>query len=229
MADEVDGNRAALTGEHAQHLSRVLRAHVGQRFDIATGTAVRAGHVTAVSESRVEFELGEAVTDCAFPLITLALAIFKFDRMEWAIEKSTELGVARIIPVIAQRTETHLAATVAKRVGRWRRIALQASEQSRRASQPEIAQPARLEAILALPAASRVVLLESEHTIMLADALDPSARDVILAIGPEGGWTDAEVDRFRIAQWTFASLGNTILRSETAAIAAVAILLSELQ
>ena len=127
IADEVSGNRAALTGPHAQHLSRVLRARVGQRFDIATGTTVRTGVVTRVSDSRVEFELGEEYPSQAATAITLALAIFKFDRMEWAIEKATELGVARIIPVVAQRTESHLAAAAAKRSERWQRIARQAS------------------------------------------------------------------------------------------------------
>jgi 16S rRNA (uracil1498-N3)-methyltransferase len=227
IADEVSGNRAALTGSHAEHLSRVLRARVGQRFDIATGESVRAGTVTAVLDSRVEFELGEQLPHEVSPLVTLALAIFKFDRMEWAIEKCTELGVARIIPVIVQRTEAHLAAAAAKRVERWRRIAGQASEQSRGAAAPELFQPAKLKEVLQFPAAARVLLSESERGLMLRDALPSSASGVILAVGPEGGWTDAEFDLFRIAGWTSASLGHTILRAETAAIAAVAVVVAE--
>jgi 16S rRNA (uracil1498-N3)-methyltransferase len=228
IADEVSGNRAALTGSHAEHLSRVLRARVGQRFDIATGKSVRPGIVTAVFASRVEFELGEQLPDEVSPLVTLALGIFKFDRMEWAIEKCTELGVARVIPVIAQRTEVHLAAAAAKRVERWRRIAEQASEQSRRVSPPEISQPAKLKDVLQFPAAARVLLSESERGLMLRDALPSSANEIILAIGPEGGWAAAEIELFRAANWNSASLDHTILRSETAAIAALAIVLSEL-
>ena len=86
---------------------------------------------------RVEFELGEEIATASSAQVTIALAIFKFDRMEWAIEKCTELGVARIVPVIASRTETHLATAAVKRAERWRRIALQASEQSRRISPPK--------------------------------------------------------------------------------------------
>ena len=228
IADEVSGNRAALTGSHAQHLSRVLRVRVGQTFDIATGESVRSGIVTAVHDSRVEFELGEAVLEQPAPAITLALAIFKFDRMEWAIEKCTELGVTRIVPVIAQRSEPHLAAAATKRVERWKRIAMQASEQSRRASPPEIVEPIKVKELIQFPAANRVLLAESEHEITLKDVLPSADGEILLAVGPEGGWTAAEIELFRAAGWTSASLGNTILRAETAAIAAVAVVLSEL-
>src|ERR1700730_270546 len=139
IADEVSGNRAILTGNHAQHLARVLRARVGQEFDIATGLAVRKSRITFIAESRVEFELGEEVPAATAAKITLALAVFKFDRMEWAIEKCTELGVAQIVPVIAQRTDVHLAAATIKRTQRWLRIARRAAEHSRRPAPPEIA------------------------------------------------------------------------------------------
>ena len=229
IADEVSGNRAVLVGSHADHLSRVLRAQVGQEFDIATGTGVRRGHITTVGQGRVEFELGEEIQATTTPNVTLAFSIFKFDRMEWAIEKCTELGAARIIPVIARRTEAHLAAAAPNRVARWQRIARQASEQSRRASPPEISQPMKLKEAAAVPGGLRVVLAESEHAVMLKDVLQSRSPGVVLAFGPEGGWTDAELELFRGAGWFFASLGATVLRAETAAIAATAIVLSELQ
>src|SRR5215212_3293211 len=116
IADEVSGNRAILLDKHAEHLSRVLRVRVGQQFDISTRDAVRLGTVTRVSDDRVEFELGADVQVATAAQLTLLLSIFKFDRMEWAIEKCTELGVASIVPVIAARTETHLAHAAAKRV-----------------------------------------------------------------------------------------------------------------
>src|SRR5437879_12097465 len=84
IADEVSGNRAALTGSHAEHLARVLRARIGQEFDIATGSNIRRGRITSIDNDRVEFELGEHIPAVAVPNITLALSIFKFDRMEWA-------------------------------------------------------------------------------------------------------------------------------------------------
>src|SRR5213596_2015996 len=152
IADETNGNTAALVGDHALHLTRVLRAEIGQEFDIATGTSVRRGTITSLTDKRVEFALGEAQFIAPASDLTLALAIFKFDRMEWAIEKCTELGVTRIIPIVANRTDPHLAAAATKRRERWQRIARQAAEQSRRSSPPQIFEPMRLKNAVSLPA-----------------------------------------------------------------------------
>jgi 16S rRNA (uracil1498-N3)-methyltransferase len=236
IADEVHGKTATLTGEHALHLSRVLRAQVGQEFDIATGDAVRRGTITAISDGRVEFALGEELAAVPSADLTLYLAIFKFDRMEWAIEKCTELGVARIIPVIARRTDTHLSAAANKRRERWQRITQHASEQSRRAVPPEIADPVKLKEAAEVAGGLRIVLAESEENILLQDVLrDRSSSSlaihlvpVHLAIGPEGGWADDELLLLKGAGWISASLGPTILRAETAAIAATAIAISAL-
>jgi len=226
IADEISGNYAALIGAHAEHLARVLRARVGQEFDVATGNSVRRGRVTAVSPERVEFELGAEVSSATAADVTLLLSVFKFDRMEWAIEKCTELGASRIVPVIARRTESHLAASAAKRVDRWRRIAREASEQSRRDSAPEVSDPVQLKDALSIGGNVRVLLAETEDKLSLQDALPKGVAGVVLAIGPEGGWTDPELQLFRQAGWTFASLGSRILRAETAAIAAMAIAVS---
>jgi 16S rRNA (uracil1498-N3)-methyltransferase len=225
IADEVSGDLAALIGEHADHLVRVLRARVGQDFDIATGSVVRRGRISFVSDARVEFELGEEISRARQAEITLVLAVFKFDRMEWAIEKCTELGVARIVPVISRRTDSHLAAASAKRVERWQRIARQAAEQSRRAAPAEIATPIKLAGALDLAGALRIVLAESEEQTLLRDAVKPQTGEdgIVLAVGPEGGWTEGELQSFRQSGWTPASLGGTILRAETAAIAATAV------
>jgi 16S rRNA (uracil1498-N3)-methyltransferase len=234
IADEVSGDRAVLVGEHADHLVRVLRARVGQEFDVVAGAAVRRGRITFVNikDERVEFDLGEEIspTGMAEVQITLLLAVFKFDRMEWAIEKCTELGVSRIVPVISRRTDSHLAAASTKRVERWQRIARQAAEQSRRSAPPEIAKPLKVAEVPNVPAVLRIVLSESEGRTMLRDVVKPdTANDsVVLAVGPEGGWTEGELQSFQQAGWTSASLGNTILRAETAAVAATAIVASAL-
>src|SRR5271169_6490794 len=244
IADEVTGDTAALVGEHAAHLARVLRAEVGQEFDIATGDEVRRGTITTISYDRIEFALGgkpyhsQRSKPSAAPKITLALAIFKFDRMEWAIEKCTEIGVARIIPVIARRSDAHLAAGAAKRHERWQRIVRQAAEQSRRSAPPEIAGPVKLRDLVGvLPAGvTRVVLAESlaeSEEVRLADLLQSSSQsswqsqptEVVLAVGPEGGWADEELAWFCESGWVAASLGDTILRAETAAIVATALAL----
>jgi|ERR1700674_5103671 16S rRNA (uracil1498-N3)-methyltransferase len=229
IADEVSATHAAIIGDHADHLIRVLRARVGQEFDIATGTALRRGRVVTIKDDRVEFELGEEVPATPTPALTLLLAIFKFDRMEWAIEKCTELGISRIVPTIARRTDAHLASAAPKRVERWRRIALQAAEQSRRAAPPEIASPIKLQDALSLTGALRIVLAESEQQILLRDVLTSHEEgEVILAIGPEGGWAKDELHFFQKAGWISTSLGSTILRAETAAVAATAITISQL-
>lgn len=230
IADEISGDRASLTGEHADHLVRALRARVGQEFDIATGAVVRRGRVASIEEGRVDFELMEEIAANTAVGVTLLLAIFKFDRLEWAIEKCTELGVTRIIPVVARRTNTHLASAAARRAERWRRIALQAAEQSRRATPPEIAIPRKVKDGARLQAGLRIVLAESEAQNQIRDVLatHPAESETILAIGPEGGWTDDELQIFQEAGWISASLGSTILRAETAAIVATAITMSEL-
>ncbi len=242
IADETDGNSAALTGDHALHLARVLRAEIGQQFDIATGTSVRLGTITSINDDRVEFCLGDEQPIAPAPDLTLALAIFKFDRMEWAIEKCTELGVTRIIPVIARRTDTHLATAAQKRRERWQRLALQASEQSRRIAPPEITVPIKLKDFCSAgvppavgqvpspaPQSAKIVLAESENDLRLREALTPRPCSVTLAIGPEGGWAPEELEWFRDNHWTAASLGDTILRAETAAIVATALALDALR
>jgi 16S rRNA (uracil1498-N3)-methyltransferase len=234
IADEVLGNTAALVGEHAGHLVRVLRAEVGQEFDIATGTEVRRGTITSISDGRVEFALGSLFEVKPLPEITLALAVFKFDRMEWAIEKCTEVGAGRIVPVIARRTDAHLAAAAAKRHERWLRIAVQASEQARRSGPPEISTPVKLKELASVvPSGTRVVLAESlagsEGSARLGDFFQSATGDVALAVGPEGGWADEELAWFHDSGWVAASLGGTILRAETAAIVATAIAMEMLR
>src|SRR5208282_3407259 len=239
IADEVKGDTAALVGEHAAHLARVLRAEVGQEFDIAAGEEVRRGTITFVSYDRVEFALDKKPRRVrrsklsAAPKITLVLAVFKFDRMEWAIEKCTEIGVERIIPVIARRSDAHLATAAAKRHERWLRIARQAAEQSRRETPPEIAAPIKLKAlagdIISADSVDRIVLAESEEDARLGDVWQPLSTEAALAVGPEGGWTSDELGWFCETGWKTASLGNTILRAETAAIVATALAMEGLR
>jgi 16S rRNA (uracil1498-N3)-methyltransferase len=228
IADEVYENSAALVGEHADHLVRVLRARVGQEFDISTGESARRARIASITPARVEFELGEEVSESVLPEIAILLAIFKFDRMEWAIEKCTELGASRIVPVIARRTDSHLASAATKRAERWQRIARQSAEQSRRTNAPEITAPVRLAEVLNTPKGLRIVLAEYETQTLFRDVLqsDSACGEIALAVGPEGGWADDEVESFKKTGWIPVSLGSTILRAETAAIAATAILVS---
>ncbi len=230
IADEWSRGHAALIDGQAAHLARVLRATPGLRCDVVAGERVWSATVTMVSETRVEFRLDDELdAEPALPL-TLLLAVFKFDRLEWAIEKATELGVARIVPVIARRTEKHLAQAASARVERWRRIAHEATKQSRRLDVPVVSEAQPLKAALAgyTAESTRLLLAESERTVMLGDALRVVSGEMTLAIGPEGGWTGEEEALFATHGWQPVSLGPRILRAETAAIAATAIVASAL-
>jgi 16S rRNA (uracil1498-N3)-methyltransferase len=227
IADRVERDRAWLLGPNANHLFRVLRVKVGQEFDVAADGVLRSAKVVFASHDQVEFELGAEVKSAALPHVTVYLSIFKFDRMEWALEKLTELGVGRIVPMIAQRTEEHLAKAAGKRVERWRKIAREASQQARRIAPPEIAEPLVLKKAIANVEGSRIVLSEVEEKDSLKKVLADCAPPLALAFGPEGGWSEAELALFNAAGWKPASLGHTILRAETAAIAALAVAMAE--
>lgn len=233
IADTWNNERttASLTGEQAAHLARVLRAERGQIFDVVAGGFLHRAEVESVSDSEVKFILHEEQeSDGALP-VHLLLAVFKFDHMEWAIEKATELGVARITPVIARRTEKHLAHAAAKRVERWRRIALEASKQSRRVDVPEIGDPVSLKDALKQDfAGAKIVLAETERENTLVAVLNKADKsEIALAIGPEGGWAPEEMKLFSEEGWEHATLGLRILRAETAAIAALSVVSSVLQ
>jgi 16S rRNA (uracil1498-N3)-methyltransferase len=225
IADTCNATHASLTGAQALHLARVLRAEPGQVFDVVAGGHLHRAEITSVTENEIIFLLHEEMlADPALPL-HLLLAVFKFDRYEWAIEKATELGVQRITPVLARRTEKHLAQSSEKRVDRWRRIAREAAQQSRRSDIPAIDDPIALKTALeAVTAPQKILLAETEEKNSLAAALSAhKSTATALAIGPEGGWTQDEMALFTAQQWQFVTLGPRILRAETAAIAALAI------
>src|SRR5207248_1046597 len=174
IADKIEGKQAFLHAQNAEHLAKVLRARIGQEFEVVAENRVYLGRIKQVSEREVVFELSqelESVEAEAKSGITLWLAVFKFDRMEWAIEKATELGVAQIVPLIAQRSDAHLVTASHKRAERWRRIAREASQQSRRSSPPEVLDPVKLKEALVRANGARVVLSEYEKERQLAVVL----------------------------------------------------------
>jgi len=237
IADTWDEATASLEGDQANHLIRVLRAQPGMEFDIVAGGRVWHGVIAGISGDTVRFNLvAEVEADPALP-VTLLLSIYKFDRMEWAIEKATELGVAAIVPMNARRSERHLAQAAASRVQRWRRVALEAAQQARRADVPRIVDPEPLKTAIRREAqAVRLVLAEQERSTTLhhavSEALDvagDATPPIRLAIGPEGGWTGEEEALFDAENWKPVSLGPRILRAETAAITAMAVVAALLE
>jgi 16S rRNA (uracil1498-N3)-methyltransferase len=237
IAERWDEATATLTGAQAAHIARVLRAEPGMEADVVAGGHVFHAEVAAVSADEVRFNLvAEVQSDPALP-ITLVMAIYKFDHMEWAIEKATELGVAALAPVIAQRTEKHLAQAAEKRAERWRRIAHEASQQSRRSDVPLIHPLGPLASrVRAASQSVRIVLAEQERTTtlrqLMAEAVETAGSEMPsleIAIGPVGGWAPAEEALFDANGWRAVTLGPRILRAETAAIAALSVVASCLE
>lgn len=213
-----------MTGEQAGHLARVLRAQPGQIFDVVANGFLHRAEIVTADEREVVFALHEELeADAALP-VHLLMAVFKFDHLEWGLEKATELGVARVTPVLARRTEKHLAQAAAKRVERWRRIVREAAQQSRRSDVPDVDEPATLKVALGMvDVETKLLLAETEQENTLRAALKCDTKNVALAIGPEGGWAPEEMKLFAESGWKSVTLGPRILRAETAAIAGLAV------
>ena len=226
FVDSVRSGRAALAGEDARHLRQVLRAEIGQQFELSDNESVYLGEIESFGRDLVSFRIVERLAPGELPVRThLYLALIKFERFEWAVEKATELGVERIVPVETARSEKGLERAAAKRSERWRKIARESAQQARRARLPVIGEPVALAAALASGEGLRCFFDEAgARPLPAALPGERSAADVVsLLIGPEGGWTDAERSMAAEAGWTSAGLGPTMLRAETAATAALAI------
>jgi 16S rRNA (uracil1498-N3)-methyltransferase len=227
FVDQIQQGRARIVGEEAHHLSRVLRVERGQKYEISDNRAVWLAEVEDARKDLVSFTLIEPVAPAEPPVrVTLLAALVRFERFEDLIEKTTELGVERIIPVVAERSEKGLELAAEKRMARWRRVAREASEQSRRVRLPELCLPQRLSQALTRPAACRLFLDEAAtHPILSALPDARSTEDeVAVLVGPEGGWTDRERTTITSAGWSAVSLGPAILKTDTAAMSALAIL-----
>ena len=229
FVNEVHSGRAQVRGQDAHHLTRVLRVEAGQKYEISDNRSVYLAEVEEARKDLVSFSILERLP-ASEPSVNISIvaALFKFDRFEWMIEKTTELGIASIVPFLAERSDKGLDRAAGKRAERWRKIACEASEQSRRAHLPAIAEPISFREAIATPAAVRLALDELTGAAPLLSALPPDrgAANIGLLIGPEGGWTPRERSGFQAAGWTPVSLGGTILRAETAAIAATAALMA---
>ena len=226
FVEAVRNGEAALEGEAAEHLRRVLRAEPGEQYEISDNQSVYLAEVQGFRKGAVLFRVLERLACDSPPLgLTLLVSLIKFDRFEWIVEKATELGVEAIVPVLAGRSEQGLDKAAARRVERWRRIALESSQQARRARLPEIRECLSFREALKTPAGGRWMLDESREAPPLLPALVGDMPDTVcLLVGPEGGWTDEERKEATSCGWVRVSLGAQILRAETAAIAGVAIL-----
>jgi 16S rRNA (uracil1498-N3)-methyltransferase len=225
FVEKFNGQRALVSGDKAHHLGVVLRAQAGQLYELSDGVRVCLGRIEKVARDVVEFALLEELPAQEPRLeVILLLSVVKYDAFEWAIEKATELGVTEIVPLAAARSEKALIAAAEKRSERWRKIILEAAQQSRRVRLP-VLQPVARPATAFAARADRLGIFLSERVeaLSLRMALrDRVASRAVLTIGPEGGWTDEERDAALKSGFHEASLGRLILRTETAVIAALA-------
>ena len=225
FVEKFDSDKALLEGEAAHHVGRVLRAQIGQVYELSDGQRVFLGRIEDVGREHVKFALLEELPAPKTLLdTTLLLAVVKFDAFEWALEKATELGVTTIVPLAAARSEKGLLAAAQKRSERWNKILLEASQQSRRVRLPvlrEVAKPGS--AFFSMEQGARILLSERTTAQPLRSLLAGRRTErAVLAIGPEGGWTDDEFASAQNAGFLDASLGRLILRTETAVITALA-------
>src|ERR1700687_641883 len=201
FVDRFQDTSAILHGEAAHHLVRVLRAEPGQLYELSDGEFVWLARTEQIGRDSVEFALIESLPVFSPPLrITLLLAIVKFDRFEWAIEKATELGADEIVPLAAERSEKGLVAASEKRAARWKKILIESAQQSRRLRGPLLHDAAKpREAFLAANSQARVLLSERTGAKPMRELLEPASPtgqngeivNLAIAIGPEGGWSDA--------------------------------------
>jgi 16S rRNA (uracil1498-N3)-methyltransferase len=228
---EVRRGTAELTGHEAEHLVRVLRAQPGEIYEISDNRQKYLAKIESARKSAVVFQvLEELPPDPNRPSVHLYPALFKFDRFELLLEKATELGVTTVRPFESARSERGLRQAALKRAARWQRIVLEASQQSRRTIMPVLYPVVALDDVLRDRHDVSLMLDEGESRAQILAAfakLAPEKRstgEIALVVGPEGGWTTEEKVAMRSAGYQLCSLGSTILRAETAAIAALSVI-----
>lgn len=228
-----DENFVALGAEETRHARDVLRLQAGAEVFVFDG-AGREFQCVVHNINRnsttltVVAEVGPARPESPLDL-TLAIALLKGEKFDLVIQKTTELGVKRIVPLDTEHADVRLRDNRSEenRLARWRRIALEAAKQTGRAFVPEISEPIRSTDLLSSSTShARLMFSEREGTSMAAAVLKSGTQpDTMIAlVGPEGGWSDNEIEAARAGGWGIVTLGGRVLRAETAGIAVVTLL-----
>jgi 16S rRNA (uracil1498-N3)-methyltransferase len=228
LADTVLEGPRVLTGATFHHLAHVLRVRAGDALTLFDGRGREAeARVVRLWEGELLVQVGE-VRQVARPPVALALLVglLKGEKMDWVVQKATELGVARLVPIATEHGVVKLdAERAAGRRARWVRIAEEAARQCGRADLPEIAEVSRFEDAIAAAVGWRALLHEGARGVALRGLLPAvPPPDVTVAVGPEGGFAPDEVEVARAAGFHVCGLGPRVLRAETCAIAALAVI-----
>jgi len=224
----VCGSRRTIDGDAANHLARVLRLRAGDALTLFDGQgAEHDARIAAFGKGAVTVEVGERTgVDRESPLrLTLAQGVSRGERMDWVVQKATELGMARLVPVLTERSVVRLDAVQSERKRQhWRGIAIAACEQSGRNTLPEVAAPVSLADFLRTVDERSTRVLLSPSGALRIEELQPPAGEVVVLIGPEGGLADGEQRAAIAAGFLAVRLGPRVLRTETAAVAALTLL-----
>ncbi len=235
IAFALDAQTVSLSADEARHARGVLRLQpgdevyvfdgAGREFRCAVREFVRDGAVVDVLE-----EVEPARPESSLNL-TLGIALLKGEKFDLVLQKATELGASRIVPVATSRADVRIREgdEAKRKVTRWQRIVLEAAKQCGRAQLMEIEEPVVFRALIDSPAEAgdlRLIFAERNGTSLAEVARNPpsASAKVFALIGPEGGWADEEIELARKAGWQIVTLGGRTLRAETAAIAIVALL-----
>ena len=232
FTDRFDSKSAIVRGDTAEHLGRVLRAEPGQLYELSDGERVWLARIESVKSSKrsghqIEFALMEEIAEQEAALrIQLLISLVKFDRFEWCLEKATELGVAEIVPLAGARSEKRLISAAEKRSERWEKILRESAQQSRQLKPPALFPVMRPENAFANSRAGCQFIFSERLDARSIRSVQMGclSKYISVAIGPEGGWTDGEIGLARTAGYFETSLGEGILRTETAVVSALAIL-----
>ena len=231
-----EGAEIVLPRETGRQVSRVLRMRVGDSIGLFDGSGMEwLATIKAIERDAVTVALGAAFDPGTEPrlMVSICPALVPSERMEYIIQKSTELGAMRVIPLLSERVQAKDAKVSANRLSRWMKIATEAAEQSGRAKVPEILEPRPLiDAIKDLSAEGPAVLLwegEAEKNLRTAlrESLSGSPGHVGIFVGPVGGLSESEATAARDAGAITAGMGRRILRAETAPVTALSALMLE--
>jgi 16S rRNA (uracil1498-N3)-methyltransferase len=226
----------SITGDLLIHIKNSLRFAIGETLWFADGQGTRYhAKITDISKQALTGRILETIQEppCCTPRLILGQSLLKGEKMDWVIQKATELGVDELIPIEGRHSVVQLKADrVDHQLARWQRIALESAQQSEQWRVPAIAPPQSLAALLTARATGTVTLMLSERrdgkSLQTVALTQDATSSVLVLIGPEGGWNKEELGIADQAGVESITLGQQILRSETAAIATISILQSRL-
>jgi len=232
----IDQQTIVVTGDVLVHLRDSLRVTVGETLWLNNGLAVRYRvEITDVSRRAVTARVLETIQEPPrqTPRLILGQSLLKGEKMDWVIQKATELGVSEIVPIESQHSVVQLKADrVDHQLARWQRIALEAAQQSEQWRIPTVATPQSLSALLTSLATGTLTLMLAERregkSLQTVNLPQDATGFILVLIGPEGGWSQEEAQIAEQAGIQPITLGEHILRAETAAIATISILQSRL-